>query len=134
MTAHRDDRGFLDWHPAPRLVGTIRETANRLGVTELTIRRQIKSGKLHAVQIGGTWRIPTGSPERINDLPLECSLHQVANCLDVSGLTVRRWIKSGQFPAHKQDGTWVIDRRDLETILYDRPERLSVPQARLGHG
>lgn len=106
-----------DWRPAPRLVGTIRETANRLGVTELTVRRHIKSGKLYAVQIGGSWRVPSDTHGRIQDLPEECSLHQVANCLDVSSLTVRRWIKNGQFPATKRNRMWVIQRFDLENLL-----------------
>jgi len=101
----------------PRLVGTIRDTAKQLGVTELTIRRHIKSGKLHAVQIGSSWRIPSSTHERIQELPLECSLHQVANSLDVSDLTVRRWIKSRQLPATKRNRAWVISRGDLERLL-----------------
>jgi excisionase family DNA binding protein len=101
----------------PRLVGTIRETAKQLGVTELTVRRHIKNGKLHAIQVGGSWRIPTPNSVRIIELPAECNLHQVANSLDVSDLTVRRWIKSGQFPATKRDRMWVVQRSDLENLL-----------------
>jgi excisionase family DNA binding protein len=86
-------------------------------VTELTVRRHIKAGKLHAVQIGGSWRIPCADRERLEELPLECSLHQVANCLDVSSLTVRRWIKSNQLSATKLNRVWVIKRDELEAIL-----------------
>jgi len=101
----------------PRLVVTIRETAKQLGVTELTIRRHIKSGKLHAIQVGGSWRIPTPNSVRISELPDECNLHQIANSLDVSDLTVRRWIKSGQFPATKRDRMWIVKRSDLADLL-----------------
>lgn len=101
----------------PRLVGTIRDTAKQLGVTELTVRRQIKAGKLRAVQIGSCWRIPSATPEKLQELPLECTLHQVANSLDVSDLTVRRWIKGKQLPATKRNRAWVVMRSDLEALL-----------------
>jgi excisionase family DNA binding protein len=101
----------------PRLVGTIRDTAKQLGVTELTVRRQIKAGKLRAVQIGSCWRIPSATPEKLQELPLECTLHQVANSLDVSDLTVRRWIKAQQLPATKRNRAWVVMRSDLEALL-----------------
>ena len=103
--------------PAPRLVVTIRDTARRLGVTELTVRRQIKSGKLYAVQIGGTWRIPSSTQDLILELPVECTLNQVATSLGVSELTVRRWIKRKQIPAEKRDRSWIIQRSDLEHLL-----------------
>lgn len=76
----------------PQLVATIHDVARQLGVTELTVRRHIKAGRLLAVQVGGSWRIPTDDDGRIHELPLECTVHQVANCLNVSDLTMRRWI------------------------------------------
>jgi excisionase family DNA binding protein len=105
-------------------VGTIRETARRLGVTELTVRRHIKTGKVYAIQIGGSWRIPSSNYVRIQDLPLECTLHQIANSLDVSDLTVRRWIKNGNFPAVKRGRVWVVLRSDLERVLSGGPPDL----------
>lgn len=122
MTPPRPPRATLsNHHPTPRLVCTIRDTAKRLGVTELTVRRQIKAGKLPAVQIGGSWRIPTSIHDRILELPTECSLHQVANSLDVSDLTVRRWIRRNQIPAEKRDRSWIIQRADLERLLTVAP-------------
>lgn len=82
----------------PQLVATIHDVARQLGVTELTVRRHIKAGRLLAVQVGGSWRIPTDDDGRIHELPLECTVHQVANCLNVSDLTMRRWITAEGFP------------------------------------
>jgi excisionase family DNA binding protein len=119
----------------PRLVVTIRETAKQLGVTELTVRRHIKKGKLHAIQIGGSWRIPIPNSDRIEELPEECNLHQIANSLDVSDLTVRRWIKSGQFPATKRDRMWIVARSDLEELLASGTEGASPAEpCRFGEG
>lgn len=108
----------------PRLVNTIRQAARELGVGELTVRRRLKAGTLRGVQIGGTWRLPGPNYGRIVSLPEECTLHQVANSLDVSDLTVRRWVKQGEVPAHKKSRVWVIFRSDLENLLWgagDRP-------------
>lgn len=101
----------------PQLVATIHDVARQLGVTELTVRRHIKAGRLLAVQVGGSWRIPTDDGGRIHELPLECTVHQVANCLNVSDLTMRRWITRGGFPATKRGRVWMVQRADLELLL-----------------
>ena len=117
MTLPSQRQGTAIRRPIPRLVGTVRDVAKQLGVTELTVRRQIKAGKLHAIQIGGSWRIPNSIHDRIQALPMECTLRQVANSLDVSDLTVRRWIKANEIPATKRDRAWVVLRNDLERLL-----------------
>jgi excisionase family DNA binding protein len=99
------------------LVLTIAATARLLGVSELTVRRRIRAGTLPAVQIGGSWRIPGPSIHRIAELPEKCTIRQIAHSLDVSELTVRRWIKDGHLPATKSDRSWVVDRNDLSEIL-----------------
>ena len=101
----------------PRLVKTIRETAKQFGVGELTVRRRIKAGSLNAVRLGGSWRIPAANLERLFDLPPQCTVRQVANSLDVSELTVRRWIKAGQLHATKGPRVWMVLREELEHIL-----------------
>jgi excisionase family DNA binding protein len=133
MTQLTDGPSMTSHRVTPRLVGTIRDTAKQLGVTELTVRRQIKSGKLHAVQIGSSWRIPSSTNERIQELPEECTLHQVANSLDVSDLTVRRWIKNGQLPAMKRNRAWIVLRSDLERLLTAGTPRTSVASQVTAH-
>jgi excisionase family DNA binding protein len=49
---------------------TVRETADRLGVHEDTVRRRIASGELPALQLGGH-----GSSIRVDAMELECWLY-----------------------------------------------------------
>ena len=48
---------------------SIREAAARVGVTEKTVRRWIKSGRLHALKLGGQYRITVADLERAMDMP-----------------------------------------------------------------
>ena len=119
MTMKRDGQD-LEASTPPRLVNTIREMAKLLGVTELTIRRRIKAGTLRGVQIGGSsWRLPGANKDRIYELPVECTPHQVAMSLEVSDLTVLRWIKGGKLSAEKRGRAWYVQRNVLENILWD---------------
>ena len=101
----------------PRLVQSVSATARQLGVSELTIRRHIRDGRLTAFQIGGTWRSAGPRLARIEDLPDSCTVAQIAHSLDVSELTVRRYIRAGELPATKHSRSWVIKRSDLEQLL-----------------
>jgi excisionase family DNA binding protein len=101
-------------YPSRCLVETVHQRARRLGVSDLTVRRRIREGTVKAVQIGGSWRIPTAP---VSDLPDTCTVRQVANSLNVAELTVRRWISSGVLPASKTGRIWTIERRDLQTLL-----------------
>lgn len=105
--------------PAPSLVDTIHGRARRLGVSELTVRRRIKASALPAIRIGGTWRVL--APERGSpyELPEICSVRQVANTLDLSELTVRRLIKSGEIKAVKSGRRWSIPRQVIVDLLTD---------------
>ena len=103
--------------PAPCLVETIEQRARRLGVSQVTIRRRIRSGQDAAFQIGGAWRLlPPGAVSAAH-LPKKCSVRQVANTLGVSELSVRRQIASGAMPAEKVGRAWLIPRRYLENLL-----------------
>jgi excisionase family DNA binding protein len=46
---------------------SIRETAEMAGVTDKTVRRWIKSGRLHAVKLGGQYRITVADLEHARD-------------------------------------------------------------------
>ena len=54
---------------------SIREAAVRVGVTEKTVRRWIKSGRLHALKIGGQYRITSADLERAMDMPGVSNVH-----------------------------------------------------------
>jgi excisionase family DNA binding protein len=122
--------------PAPCLVDTIRGRARRLGVSEVTVRRRIKSGDILAARIGGAWRLlapERGSPDQLSEV---CSVRQVANSLDVSDLTVRRLIRSGRLKAFKDGRHWLIPRDGLSALLAEpirgmgissRPRVVGVP-------
>jgi excisionase family DNA binding protein len=116
-----------DTFPAPCLVETVRQRARRLGVSELTVWRQLRRGDTSAFRIGGTWRLP--GPERglLDDLPRWCTVRQVANSLAVSELTVRRWIAARELPAMKIGRSWMIPRRHLELLLATQGVFLSSP-------
>jgi excisionase family DNA binding protein len=106
-----------DSAPVPCLVETIQQRARRLGVSELTIRRRVRSGHDGAFHIGGTWRLPAPCDSSVGDLPTRCSVRQTANSLGVSMLTVRRWISSGEIPAVKDGRAWSIPRHYLEDLF-----------------
>ncbi|RLE48113.1 MAG: IS607 family transposase [Candidatus Methanomethylicota archaeon] len=50
---------------------TTREVCEILGITNRTLRRWIKEGKIRAVNIGGRWRIPESEIKRILGQPVE---------------------------------------------------------------
>ena len=53
------------------------------------------------------------------------SIRAVADHLDVSTKTIRRWIDRGGLPAFKLGGRWRIDPDDLERFLWR--QRRSMP-------
>jgi excisionase family DNA binding protein len=103
-------------HAVPSLVSSVPRAAKQMGVSELTVRRHVRDGRLRAVLVGGTWRIPRADATPLH-LPAECSIRQVANSLEVSEVTVRRWIHSGDIPATKTGKYWRVPRQFLEVLL-----------------
>jgi excisionase family DNA binding protein len=98
-------------------VRTVPEEAQLLGVSVGTARRRVTSGEVPAIQVGGTWRIPIEGVPGLGALPAWCTVGQVANSLDVSIVTVRRWIRDGDVPAARQGRRWRIPRAYLERLL-----------------
>jgi excisionase family DNA binding protein len=111
------DRAVSPRRVSPRLVQSISGAARQLGVTELTIRRRIRDGKLPAVQIGGSWRLRGPGFDRLCELPEECTVRQVAHSLYVAEITLWRWVRDGHIPASKRGRMWMIKRSDLEGLL-----------------
>ena len=54
---------------------SIREAATRADVTEKTVRRWIKGGRLHAIKLGGQYRITLADLDRARDTPSEGHVH-----------------------------------------------------------
>ena len=54
------------------------------------------------------------APEPLLTIP------KVANTCEVSEKTIRRWIKSGDLPAHKLGAQWRVAPRDLNHFLQER--------------
>ncbi len=45
------------------------------------------------------------------------SIQSIAEILDVSVKTVRRWINRGELPAHKLGNQWRVSSLDLDVFL-----------------
>jgi len=78
----RLDNGHLDMSPHDQTPDmsldtsmSIREAAARAGVTEKTVRRWIKGGRLHALKLGGQYRITLADLDRARDTPAEGHVH-----------------------------------------------------------
>lgn len=102
--------------PIPPMMEGIASRARRTGVSEVTVRRQVLRGRLGAVQIGGSWRIPLPEAEPWS-LPEYCTVRQVANALEASEVTVRRWIAAGELPATKTGRIWLVPRAALAALV-----------------
>ena len=64
----------------------------------------------------GFVRVP-GRRHRGNDLPRYYAIKAVAEALDISTRTVRRWIANGDLAVHRIDGVVRVAESDLETFL-----------------
>lgn len=58
-------------------------------------------------------------PTVAQDQPL-LSVEQVAKRLNVTELTVRRWLMKGILPGYRFSGEWRIEVSDLEAFLRER--------------
>lgn len=102
----------------------VSEVAELLGCSEITVRRQIASGRLHAVLIGGKSlrirgevldgaalsEIVTGPLLATNDL---CRLFRVTRW------TVYAWEKSGVLKLQREGGRPFLPREDLQGLIRD---------------
>jgi len=61
----------------------------------------------------------------LNSAPPLLSIRAVADHLDVSIKTVRRWIERGDLAAFKVGHQWRIDPEDLDRFLWQQRRRTS---------
>lgn len=95
---------------------SIREAATRADVTEKTVRRWIKGGRLHALKLGGQYRITLADLDRARDTPAEGHVHPAgAHDLD-SGHSSPRVDMSEGLDTGQGEGRQVVEPLDLAPL------------------
>jgi len=105
---------------------SIREAAARADVTEKTVRRWIKSGRLHALKLGGQYRITVADLERAMDMPDVSSIrpaptHQPDSGHDSPRVDMSEGLDTGQGEGRHAAET--IDLAPLTTLIDDLTRR-----------
>ena len=130
---HRLDNGHLDMSPHDQTPDmsldtsmSIREAAARADVTEKTVRRWIKSGRLHALKLGGQYRITVADLERAMDMPDVSSIrpaptHQPDSGHDSPRVDMSEGLDTGQGEGRHAAET--IDLAPLTDLIDDLTRR-----------
>jgi len=95
---------------------SIREAARRADVTEKTVRRWIKSGRLHALKLGGQYRISLADLDRARDTPSEGHVHPAGTHDLDSGHTSPRVDMSEGLDTGQGEGRHASDPVDLAPL------------------
>jgi len=108
--------------PEPgRLVFTVDEVAERLGVHPNTVRVLIHDGAFRARQVGRVWKIPVASLREYlggqDNPPLALSVDDVASALGVHRDTVAKMLNAGTIRARRLGKTWKVPVSSLEEYL-----------------
>ena len=111
--------------PEPgRLVFTVEEVAERLGVHPNTVRDMIHEGAFRARQVGRVWKIPVSAfGEYLDgrDNPARVmSMDEVADALGVHRDTVSKMLSAGTIRAVRAGRTWKVPLSALEEFLAGR--------------
>jgi excisionase family DNA binding protein len=111
--------------PKPgRLVFSVEEVAERLGVHPNTVRDMIHEGAFRARQVGRVWKIPVSAfGEYLDgrDNPARVmSIDEVAEALSVHRDTVSKMLNAGTIRAVRAGRTWKIPLSALEEFLAGR--------------
>jgi len=129
----RLDNGHLDMSPHDQTPDvsldtsmSIREAAARADVTEKTVRRWIKSGRLHALKLGGQYRITVADLERAMDMPDVSSIrpaptHQPDSGHDSPRVDMSEGLDTGQGEGRHAAET--IDLAPLADLIDDLTRR-----------
>ncbi len=96
---------------------SIREAATRANVTEKTIRRWIKSNRLHAVKLGGQYRITLADLERAVDMPDVSSVHPPGTHDWGSGHSSPRGDMSKGLDTEQAEERQVVEPLDLAPLV-----------------
>ena len=95
---------------------SIREAATRADVTEKTVRRWIKGGRLHALKLGGQYRITLADLDRARDTPSEGHVHPAGTHDGDSGHTSPRVDMSEGLDTGQGEGRHASDPVDLAPL------------------
>jgi len=95
---------------------SIREAATRADVTEKTVRRWIKGGRLHALKLGGQYRITLADLDRARDTPSEGHVHPAGTHDLDSGHTSPRVDMSEGLDTGQGEGRHASDPVDLAPL------------------
>ena len=107
-----------------RLVLTVEELAERLGVSRDSVATLIHSGTIRARQINRKWLIPKAALSEYldgRDNPARVmSMDEVADALGVHRDTVSKMLSAGTIRAVRAGRTWKIPLSALEEFLAGR--------------
>jgi len=95
---------------------SIREAAARADVTEKTVRRWIKGGRLHALKLGGQYRITLADLDRAKDTPAEGHVHPAGIHDFDSGHSSPRVDMSEGLDTAQGEGRQVVEPLDLAPL------------------
>jgi len=95
---------------------SIREAATRTDVTEKTVRRWIKSGRLHTLKLGGQYRITLADLDRARDTPAEGHVHPAGTHDLDSGHSSPRVDMSEGLDTGQGEGRRVVEPLDLAPL------------------
>ena len=119
----RLDNGHLDMSPHDQTPDmsldtsmSIREAAARADVTEKTVRRWIKSGRLHALKLGGQYRITVADLERAMDMPDVSSIRPAPTHQPDSGHDSPRVDMSEDLDTGQGEGRHAAETIDLAPL------------------
>lgn len=96
-----------------------KEVCALLDITEPTLRRAIKAGKIKTIYIGRFYRIPSKEIERyLQDDQKLLTVQEAAKLLSVSAITIRSLIKSEKIRAFRLvgKGRFKIAKSEIERI------------------
>ena len=111
--------------PEPgRLVFSVEEVAERLGVHPNTVRDMIHEGVFRARQVGRVWKIPVSAfGEYLDgrDNPARVmSIDEVAEALGVHRDTVSKMLNAGLIRAKRIGKTWKVPMEAINAFLMGR--------------
>lgn len=89
---------------------TTEEISVEMGVSPSTVRRWLKSGRLHGRRIGKRWLVP---PQE----QIELTPQEAAELLRVAPGTVRRWLTEGKVPGRHDGRRWHIPRDQMIALV-----------------
>jgi len=95
---------------------SIREAATRADVTEKTVRRWIKGGRLRALKLGGQYRITLADLDRARDTPAEGHVHPAGTHDLDSGHSSPRVDMSEGLDTGQGEGRRVVEPLDLAPL------------------